>query len=258
MITLNLTKDQLSIVESSLDLYSRISLGQFEYITDYPTLIRQHWNQIMDKDGKIDFVQYDKIHKEARNIIIQKNLNLDSTWVISDKNIDESCRIAHDIIQLIQQKSQSKDSIEFECLEYQEVISKTGRTWLDRNLGAESLPKSPDDEESFGIYYHFDDIKFPTGYRLPTEEEWKEEIETWETQDLFGAFSSVLKLPSQGFLSSRSKAAFGIGSYGYYWSSSSSNENVCRLYFHDKYAGTASIDYRSFVLPVRLIKDIEL
>ncbi|TVR42392.1 MAG: hypothetical protein EA392_00355, partial [Cryomorphaceae bacterium] len=37
------------------------------------------------------------------------------------------------------------------------------------------------------------DVPTFSGFRLPTAQEWEDEIDTWDTQDAAGAFGSVLK-----------------------------------------------------------------
>ncbi len=130
------------------------------------------------------------------------------------------------------------------------VTSKTGRIWLDRNLGATRAAVSIDDELAYGDLYQwgrftdghekrnsgisetwssFDipchnnhivwaDWRYsqnnnlwqgvnginnpcPQGFRLPTVEEWQEEINSWSSPNPSGAFSSPLKLPHGGYRS---------------------------------------------------------
>lgn len=45
----------------------------------------------------------------------------------------------------------------------------------------------------------FNNNPCPTGYSIPTEEEIANEIKTWNLQDAYGAFNSLLKLPFAGF-----------------------------------------------------------
>jgi len=85
------------------------------------------------------------------------------------------------------------ETIYFEGLEYKEVRSKTGRIWLDRNYLTQDIAQNVNDIGGASNYWG---INKPNGYRLPTMNEWIEEIDTWESSDYIGAYKSVLKLPS--------------------------------------------------------------
>ncbi len=191
----------------------------------------------------------------------------------------------------------------------------TGRTWMDRNLGASRVATSSTDAEAYGDLYqwgrtadghqkrnspttatqsskdnpgHGDFIIFanpfgvfdwrspqndamwqgingtnnpcPEGFRIPTEEEWKQEIATWSSKNAKGAFASPLKLPMGGYRVPTDGKLDVVGTLGYYWSSS-----VCKSNSHDGYdsrrlsivhhsarTGPAS---RNHGLSVRCIKD---
>ena len=132
-----------------------------------------------------------------------------------------------------------------------DVTSPTGKTWMDRNLGASQVATSSNDAAAFGDLYqwgrcsdghekrtsttittlsttdtpgHGNYIKpgaapydwrspqnnnlwqggaginnpCPTGYRLPTEQEFEAERLSWSTNNAAGAFASPLKLSSGG------------------------------------------------------------
>lgn len=188
------------------------------------------------------------------------------------------------------------------------VVSKTGRIWMDRNLGASQVATSLTDEKSYGDLYqwgrpadghqlrtsgtttnlsstdqpgnnNFIIVKnaptdwrstqnnnlwqgvnginnpCPSGFRLPTESEWKLELLTWAKKNATGAFESVLKLPSAG-----SRIAFGGNILidnnepsGYYWSSTIYNLDVINLDF-----GSNAYTYprhKATGVSVRCIKD---
>ena len=128
----------------------------------------------------------------------------------------------------------------------------TGKTWMNRNLGASRVATSSTDSQAFGDLYQWgrradghqcrnsatttvlsssntpNNSAFilgssvtgdwrnpqntnlwqgnngvnnpcPSGYRLPTQTEFNNEIQSWTTKNSSGAFSSPLKLPAAGY-----------------------------------------------------------
>ena len=142
----------------------------------------------------------------------------------------------------------------FKGFEYKEVQSTTGRIWLDRNLGAKRVAQATDDELANGGYYSFDEVECPPGYRLPTEEEWETEKNSWVSNDADGAFNSPLKLPMAGYRGYCSGSLYNVGFFGYYWSGAVSGSNARPLYFGSSAAYLHS-RYQANGLSVRCIKD---
>ena len=158
---------------------------------------------------------------------------------------------------------------------------KTGRIWMDRNLGASRVATGSTDAEAYGDLYqwgraadghqkrnspttttqsstdkpeHGDFILFgnpfgvfdwrspqnddlwqgvngtnnpcPEGFRIPTDEEWKQEIATWSSKNAKGAFASPLKLPMGGTRVPVDGELIVVGTVGYYWSSSICGSNT--------------------------------
>jgi uncharacterized protein (TIGR02145 family) len=192
------------------------------------------------------------------------------------------------------------------------VTSKTGRVWMDRNLGATQVATSPTDEKSYGYYYQWGrgndghqlpnsgttyvksqsdqpgnalfilvpgddngpiqkDWKVtpnpnlwqgvnginnvcPTGFRLPTEQEWREEKNTWVPSNSIGAYNSVLKLPIAGGRVAEYGNFDGIGIGGRYWSSTMKENRPWVMGLNDSFNDLALIP-RPYGIPVRCIKD---
>src|SRR6056297_562134 len=163
--------------------------------------------------------------------------------------------------------------------------STTGKTWMDRNLGASQQATSSDDYNAYGALFQWgrlsdghecitwtgsssgtpdngttsttssdddpdngglfitagagsdydwrdpqnDDLwqgvsgtnnPCPSGYRLPTEAELTNEMNSWSSEDADGAYGSPLKLPAAGERRYDFGSLVGTpGSRGYYWSS---------------------------------------
>lgn len=104
----------------------------------------------------------------------------------------------------------------------------------------------------------------PDGFRLPTREEWMEELNTWSQ----GAFESVLKLPSAGYRSyQQDTIRFGSGTnseyraYGFYWSSTLSVAYAYALIFYIRDTSSVTTHAlmrsypRAYGYCVRCIKD---
>ena len=184
--------------------------------------------------------------------------------------------------------------------------SSTGKTWMDRNLGASQVALSSSDESSYGYLYqwgrgtdghqlrtsgttstlsstdvpgHADFIivssglidwrspqntnlwqgvsgvnnPCPSGYRLPTEDEFNTEKATWSSQNAAGAFGSILKLPAAGYRNSSGGIA-GVNSDGDYWMSTIGATSSRNILFNSTniYVGS---DKRAFGFSVRCIKN---
>ncbi len=104
----------------------------------------------------------------------------------------------------------------------------------------------------------------PDGFRLPTREEWVEELDTWSQ----GAFESVLKLSSAGYRSyQQDTIRYGSGTnseyraYGFYWSSTLSVAYAYALIFYIRDTSRVTTHAfmrsypRAYGYSVRCIKD---
>ena len=184
---------------------------------------------------------------------------------------------------------------------------KTGRTWMDRNLGASRAATSSTDAASYGDLYQWgrgadghqlrnsatttalsssnqpgngNFILFPgppsdwrspqntnlwqgmsginnpcpSGYRLPTGTELDEERASWTSNNSAGAFASSLRLPMAGDRSSNGSSLIGVGTLGFYWSSTVNSTNSLFLFFNSSNS-LLTANARAFGASVRCIKD---
>ena len=202
------------------------------------------------------------------------------------------------------------NTIVIDGLTYKAVTNPiTGRTWLDRNLGATEVAQDVDsiaaqgwlyqwgrltdghqDRGSSVIYQRSDtdtpdtpdfiasasaysyDWRFPqndnfwqgvnginnpggtSGFRLPTLQEWEEEVATWQTQDLQGAFNSTLKLPITKFRRDVDGNLVEIQD-GYYWASDTSGIYAGSARTREDGVTYSTSSRRASAMAVRLILD---
>ena len=129
--------------------------------------------------------------------------------------------------------------------EIKTVTSKTGRIWAAENLEIDGK-KHFTWQEAIELA--------PTGFRLPTAEEWEEEVQSWKSGDIRGALESPLNLQLAGYRDYSSGALDVVGSFGAYWSSSVSGSSARNLNFYSGYAHLNSYD-RAYGFSVRYIKE---
>jgi hypothetical protein len=94
----------------------------------------------------------------------------------------------------------------------------------------------------------------PTGFRLPTDQEWVQELKSWKNQGAEGAFASPLKIPMAG---QRTKGGGlnGEGIFGQYWSSNFSYRYGHYISLHEWGSAGLVSKWRSDAGPCRCIKD---
>jgi len=93
----------------------------------------------------------------------------------------------------------------------------------------------------------------PSGFRIPTQAEWEEEMQSWTTNDSDGAYNSELKLTVAGVRSYYDGALYFVGTSGYYWSST--NTSIYSRFLHLSSNATINAYGRVYGMSVRCIKD---
>lgn len=159
MAKLELTNEQLWLVKTALDFYSRIGIGQMDEILSHPTyekILRdklrpvkklevgdrtergiiveinegsiktkgswgngneiREWMDVENIKLSLDYGilrdiedEAKKKLNEARNLLLQDNLSESAYLSIHNKEVDESCRVAFDLIQVIRHEFWKKN-----------------------------------------------------------------------------------------------------------------------------------------------------
>lgn len=94
----------------------------------------------------------------------------------------------------------------------------------------------------------------PVGWRVPTETEFNAERLSWETNNMFGAFASPLKLTAGGDRSFITGNIGGIGIQGDYWTTSLSGTGARSLQINDVSANFW-FSLRAMGMSIRCIRD---
>ena len=116
MATLTVTEEQLKLIQIALDFYSRVGIGQFDAIKDHPTF-EKHLHKEFEIDGKTDYSRYHAVRDSADNVIFQarnilyndNSLGKNGSWGIHNPNVDDTCRQAFDIVQVIRHEFWKKN-----------------------------------------------------------------------------------------------------------------------------------------------------
>lgn len=154
MAKIELTNKQLRLIQTALDFYSRVGIGQFKEILDHPTFQKSvedqcipnktpevgdrtpqgeileikngkalingsvkngmwcnkpAWKKLKDVKLSVDYGRYHEIRDNVEKMLVQPrnilygqfNMGYNGNWGIHHKKVDESCREAYDIIQVI-------------------------------------------------------------------------------------------------------------------------------------------------------------
>ena len=160
MATLHVTEEQLKLIQTALDFYSRVGIGQMWAIKDHPTYQNVIYDKLRPKkelelgdrtergeiveigDGyiktkgtwgkgeeirtwtdvdkiklSIDYSLYHKIRDEGEDLLVagrnkllqEDDLSKHGSYGIFNPEIDDSCRVAYDIIQVIRHEFWKRD-----------------------------------------------------------------------------------------------------------------------------------------------------
>jgi hypothetical protein len=109
MATLTVTEQQLHLIQEALDFYSRVGIGQFDVIKDHPTFYNILHKSFTSKDGKMDYERYHATRGGVDIMLVTpRNWLLDdpalpkhASFGIYNPEVDESCRVAYDLVQVI-------------------------------------------------------------------------------------------------------------------------------------------------------------
>lgn len=183
----------------------------------------------------------------------------------------------------------------------------TGRTWMDRNLGASRVAISSTDMQSYGDLYQWGRFSdghqcrtsgitdvlsnsdnpghgsyiinnispydwrspqnnslwqipvntnnpCPIGYRVPSVEEFNEEVATWTGSGANAAYNSVLKLPLAGGRNTANGNLHDTNNVGYYWTKDPETNESQLLFFYQNTMQISPFN-RGFGASVRCIKE---
>jgi uncharacterized protein (TIGR02145 family) len=95
----------------------------------------------------------------------------------------------------------------------------------------------------------------PTGFRVPTKDEWVALISAASITNKDTAYSSTLKIPVAGYRHRHDGSFFLVGSFGIYWSSSPLSTYAYNLFFGSGSADPADSENRADGYSVRCVKD---
>ena len=117
MPTLKVSEEQQRLIQHALDFYTRVGIGQFNAIKDHPTFEAHLYNEFKDENGKTDYGKYHSVRDEidttlnvARNMLYNNNsTNKNGGWGIHHPNVDDTCRDAFDLVQVIRHEFWKRD-----------------------------------------------------------------------------------------------------------------------------------------------------
>ena len=151
MATLEVTNEQLILIQKALDFYSRVGIGQMWAVKEHPTyenVLREklrpkkkleigdttergevveigkdyiktkghwgngeeirEWKDVENVKLTIDYSLYhdlrdkaERVLNQGRNMLLQEEIHNNGSYGIYNPQVDESCRVAYDIVQVI-------------------------------------------------------------------------------------------------------------------------------------------------------------
>ena len=139
------------------------------------------------------------------------------------------------------------------------TTASADQAWAGKFIAASKLPLDWLSTPDSTLWQGVDGVNnpCPTGFRIPTETEWEDEIDKWAesgNKNSTGAYNSPLKFPVSGYRQPNGQGGpIDVGLRGNYWSSSVSGGASRSLTFRSdaNLVGT----YRARGYAVRCIKD---
>lgn len=109
MPKLEVTDDQLLVIQRALEYYARIGIGQFCFISEHPTFENFLVKEFKKENGETDWNKYhQRMNRVKAALTFPRNLLIDDmhmpengSWGIYHPDVDESCRVAFDIAQVV-------------------------------------------------------------------------------------------------------------------------------------------------------------
>ena len=116
MATLKVNENQLRLIQKALDFYSRVGIGQFNEIKNHPTFER-HLHEEFKIEGKTDYNRFHSVRETAddalnvaRNMLYnESSMDKNGSWGIYNPKVDDSCRDAFDLVQVIRHEFWKND-----------------------------------------------------------------------------------------------------------------------------------------------------
>lgn len=115
MNKIEIDNNQLEVIKKALEFYVRIGIGQFERLKEHPTfdkILKEKYNGDYSQiNQEKDFIDSQLI--QPRNILIDdfSFTHLSGSLGIFNEKVDDSCRTAADIFDVIQKGQGIRESV---------------------------------------------------------------------------------------------------------------------------------------------------